>query len=55
VVIGVGADSHQLLTYGTSVALCELLGSTPVESPGDHGGFLSATTVFADTLRMLLS
>jgi pimeloyl-ACP methyl ester carboxylesterase len=55
VVIGVGADSHQLLTYGTSVALCELLGSTPVEFPGDHGGFLSATTVFADTLRTVLS
>src|SRR5215217_8434217 len=26
VVIGIGADSGQLLTYGTSVALCELLG-----------------------------
>src|SRR6478735_7813412 len=55
VVIGVGADSRQLLTYGTSVALCELLGSTPVEFPGDHGGFLGATTAFADTLRTVLS
>ena len=55
VVIGVGADSRQLLTYGTSVALCELLGSTPVEFPGDNGGFLGATTAFADTLRTVLS
>jgi pimeloyl-ACP methyl ester carboxylesterase len=55
VVIGVGADSGRLLTYGTSVALCELLGSTPVEFPGDHGGFLGAPTEFADTLRTVLS
>ena len=55
VVIGIGADSGQLLTYRTSVALCELLGSTPVEFPGDHGGFLGAPTAFADTLRTVLS
>ena len=55
VVIGIGADSGRLLTYRTSVALCELLGSTPVEFPGDHGGFLGAPTEFADTLRQVLS
>jgi pimeloyl-ACP methyl ester carboxylesterase len=55
VVIGVGADSGRLLTYGTSVALCELLGSTPVEFPGDHGGFLGAPTEFADVLRKVLA
>ena len=44
VVVGIGADSGRLLTYRTSVALCELLGSTPVEFPGDHGGFLGAPT-----------
>ncbi len=55
VVIGIGADSGRLLTYRTSVALCELLGSTPVEFPGDHGGFLGAPTEFADTLRTVLS
>ena len=54
VVIGIGVDSGRLLTYRTSVALCELLGSTPVEFPGDHGGFLGAPTEFADTLRMVL-
>ena len=55
VVIGIGADSGRLLTYRTSVALCGLLGSTPVEFPGDHGGFLGAPTEFAETLRTLLS
>jgi pimeloyl-ACP methyl ester carboxylesterase len=55
VVIGVGADSGRLLTYQTSVALCGLLGGTPVEFPGDHGGFLGAPTEFAETLRTLLS
>jgi pimeloyl-ACP methyl ester carboxylesterase len=55
VVIGIGADSGPLLTYGTSVALGGLLGSTPVEFPGDHGGFLGAPLEFADTLRTVLS
>ena len=55
VVIGIGADSGRLLTHRTSVALCELLGSTPVEFPGDHGGFLGTPTEFADTLRQMLS
>jgi len=55
VVIGIGADSGQLLTYRTSTTLAELLGSSPVEFPGDHGGFLGAPTEFADTLRQALS
>ena len=55
VVIGIGVDSGRLITYRTSVALCELLGTTPVEFPGDHGGFMGAPTEFADTLRTLLS
>jgi pimeloyl-ACP methyl ester carboxylesterase len=55
VVIGIGVESGRLLTYRTSVALCDLLGSTPVEFPGDHGGFLGAPTEFADTLRTVLS
>lgn len=54
VVIGIGVDSGRLLTYRTSVALCERLGTTPVEFPGDHGGFLGAPTEFADVLRTLL-
>ena len=55
VVIGIGADSGRLLTYRTSVTLCELLCGTPVEFPGDHGGFLGAPTEFANTLRTVLS
>ncbi len=54
VVIGIGVDSGRLLTYRTSVALSELLGSAFVEFPGDHGGFLGAPTEFADTLRRIL-
>ncbi len=55
VMIGIGADSGRLLTYRTSVAIAELLGVTPVEFPGDHGGFLSAPDQFAETLRTVLS
>jgi len=55
VVVGIGVDSGQLLTYRTSVALCESLGTTPVEFPGDHGGFMGAPTEFADVLRTVLS
>jgi pimeloyl-ACP methyl ester carboxylesterase len=54
VVIGIGVDSGNLLTYRTSTALAELLGSTPAEFPGDHGGFMGAPTEFADTLRKVL-
>lgn len=54
VVIGIGADSGHLLTYRTSTALAELLGSTPAEFPGDHGGFIGAPGVFADRLREVL-
>ena len=55
VVIGIGVDSGRLLTYRTSVALADALGVTPVEFPGDHGGFMGAPTEFADTLRTVLS
>jgi pimeloyl-ACP methyl ester carboxylesterase len=55
VVIGIGVDSRQLLTHRTSVALCELLGSAPVEFPGDHTGFIGAPGAFADRLREVLA
>ncbi len=54
IVVGLGADSGALLTYRTSKALAELLGSDPVEFPGDHGGFMGAPTEFADALRAAL-
>src|SRR5689334_733274 len=54
VVVGIGVDSGRLLTYRTSVALCERLGVAPIEFPGDHGGFMGAPTEFAETLRSVL-
>ncbi|WP_329198248.1 hypothetical protein [Streptomyces sp. NBC_01435] len=55
VVVGVGADSGGLVTYRTSVALAELLGTPPVEFPGDHGGFLGQPEKFAEALRRTLT
>jgi pimeloyl-ACP methyl ester carboxylesterase len=55
IVVGIGAESEHLITYGTSLALCRLLGVEPVIFPGDHGGFMSAPAEFADTLRAVLS
>jgi pimeloyl-ACP methyl ester carboxylesterase len=55
VVIGIGAASGHLVTYRTSTALAENLGVSPVEFPGDHGGFLTAPAEFADILRDTLS
>jgi pimeloyl-ACP methyl ester carboxylesterase len=55
IVIGIGVDSGKLLTYRTSTALAELLGTTPAEFPGDHGGFMGAPVEFADVLRTMLS
>ena len=54
-VVGIGTDSGHLVTYRTSTALAEQLGSTPAEFPGDHGGFMMAPEAFADTLRKVLA
>ena len=55
VLVGIGVDSGHLLTHRTSTALCELLGSSPVEFPGDHGGFIAAPVAFADRVREVLA
>jgi pimeloyl-ACP methyl ester carboxylesterase len=55
VVVGIGAASGGLLTYRTSLALADRLGSAPVEFPGDHGGFLGQPEQFAETLRRVLA
>lgn len=55
VVIGIGADSGGLLTYRTSRALADRLGTTPVEFPGNHGGFLEHPSKFADVLRKVFA
>lgn len=50
VVVGIGADSDRLSTYPTSMALARLLGTPPVEFPGDHGGFIAQPEEFAEVL-----
>jgi pimeloyl-ACP methyl ester carboxylesterase len=54
VVVGIGVESTRLVTYRTSHALAELLGTPPVEFPGDHGGFLGAPSEFAARLNEVL-
>jgi pimeloyl-ACP methyl ester carboxylesterase len=55
VLVGIGVDSGHLLTHRTSTALCGLLGSSPVEFPGDHGGFIAAPDAFADRIGEVLA
>jgi pimeloyl-ACP methyl ester carboxylesterase len=55
VVVGIGAASGGLLTYRTSVALADRLGTPPVEFPGDHGGFIGQPAEFAQILRKVLA
>lgn len=55
VVVGIGAASGGLLAYRTSLALAEQLGKSPVEFPGDHGGFIGQPGEFAKTLRSVLA
>jgi pimeloyl-ACP methyl ester carboxylesterase len=55
VVVGIGVDSGRLLTYRTCAALCDVLGTTAAQFPGDHGGFMGAPAEFADTLRRVLN
>ena len=54
VVVGIGAASGNLLTYRTSMALAEQLGTPPIEFPGDHGGFIGEPEEFAKKLRTVL-
>ena len=55
VVVGIGVESGKLLTHRTSTALADRLGTTPVEFPGDHGGFIGAPVEFAEALRKVLA
>ncbi|MFC5823075.1 alpha/beta fold hydrolase [Nonomuraea insulae] len=55
VVVGIGVESGKLVTYRTSVALAELLGTVPAEFPGEHVGFMEATGEFAEVLRKVLA
>jgi pimeloyl-ACP methyl ester carboxylesterase len=51
VLVGIGVESGNLVTYRTSAALAERLGTAPVEFPGDHGGFISHPAECADVVR----
>jgi pimeloyl-ACP methyl ester carboxylesterase len=55
IVVGIGAASGHLLTYRTSTALAERLGTRPAEFPGDHGGFIGQPAGFADVVRKVLA
>jgi pimeloyl-ACP methyl ester carboxylesterase len=62
IVIGVGAESGQMIPGRAAVAVAERLGTTPVTFPGDHGGFLGGEygtmgvpDAFAATLRDVLA
>jgi pimeloyl-ACP methyl ester carboxylesterase len=55
IVVGIGMDSGGLLTYRTSTALADQLGSPPVEFPGEHGGFIGQPAEFANILRQVLA
>ena len=62
IVVGVGAQSGQMLAGRGGVAVAGRLGTTPVIFPGGHGGFLprggpygGEPDAFADVLRNVLS
>ena len=54
IVLGVGAQSGQMLAGRAAVAVAERLGTTPVTFPGGHDGFLSDPGAFAAVLRSVL-
>src|SRR4051794_13492057 len=62
IVVGVGADSNGEIAHRGGLAVAELLGVSPVEFPGGHGGFLGGEygqkgepEAFAGVLRRVLT
>ena len=62
IVVGVGAGSNGELAHRGGLAVAELLGTSPVEFPGGHGGFLGGEYgqsgepgPFAERLRQVLT
>jgi len=62
IVVGVGAESGEMLPGRAAVAVAERLGPTPVTFPGHHAGFLGGEygmtgepEAFATTLRKVLT
>ncbi|GAA2847197.1 alpha/beta hydrolase [Pseudonocardia halophobica] len=54
IVVAAGRDSAGQVPRRATEALAAALGTTLVEMPGDHRGFLGAPVAFADALRPLL-
>lgn len=54
IVVGGGRDSTGQVAHRAAVALANLLGTTIVDFPGDHGGFVNEPEVFAQTLHRVL-
>ena len=62
IVVGIGAESGQMIPGRAAVAVAERLGTTPVTFPGGHDGFLGGEygrtgdpDAFATTLRKALT
>jgi pimeloyl-ACP methyl ester carboxylesterase len=54
IVVGIGAQSSQMLPGRAAVAVAERLGRPPVTFPGGHDGFISDPADFAAVLRTVL-
>jgi pimeloyl-ACP methyl ester carboxylesterase len=54
IILGVGAQSGQMLAGRAAVAVAERLGTNPITFPGGHDGFLSDTADFTPVLRTAL-
>ena len=55
IVVGIGEESAGQITYFTSVALAEKLGTEPIVFPGDHVGYGPHSDTFAETLHRAFS
>jgi pimeloyl-ACP methyl ester carboxylesterase len=54
ILLGVGAESGQMLAGRAAVAVAERLGTMPVTFPGGHDGFISDPGAFSAVLRTVL-
>jgi clorobiocin biosynthesis protein CloN7 len=55
IVVAAGATSKGQLANRTAAALAEQLGTSVVDFPGDHGGFLAFPQQFGRALHQVLS
>jgi pimeloyl-ACP methyl ester carboxylesterase len=54
IILGVGAQSGQMMAGRAAVAVAERLATTPVTFPGGHDGFVTDPGAFAAVLRTVL-